>query len=191
MSWTSSPWKWYVLLSVIIQIHNYTFILKTFWKHLTHISDLSVDSIKARSQIKVKSLISCMCQYSTLLEQLSLNCFFGISIFTVHFLLCKLCFDDETYWNWRLDQNISCRHHQQQAVMKKDCFIIHKLTLNVNWNYFITKRPMLSKYVFSSYYLWVLILCSSCVHVFYMCFWQRYRNIKLSLKWINFHTDIG
>lgn len=75
MSWTSSPWKWYVLLSVIIQIHNYTFILKTFWKHLTDISDYkgrSLSSIKARSQIKDKSLISCMCQYSTLLEQLSL-----------------------------------------------------------------------------------------------------------------------
>lgn len=54
------------------QLYIIIFILKTFWKHLTDISDLRVDCIKARSQIKVKSLISCMCQYSTLLDQLSL-----------------------------------------------------------------------------------------------------------------------
>lgn len=175
MSWTSSPWKWYVLLSVIIQIHNYTFILKTFWKHLTDISDYkgrSLSSIKARSQIKDKSLISCMCQYSTLLEQLSLlSLVFLYLQYIFYFVNFALIMRD------LLELETRSKHFlptsSATSCNKKDCFIIHKLTLNSNWNYFIKKRPKLSKYVFSSYYFWVFTLCSSCVHVFYLCFWQR------------------
>lgn len=60
-----------VVCSVICNYSNSQLYIH-FENILTDISDLRVDSIKAKFQIKVKSLISCMCQYSTLLEQLSL-----------------------------------------------------------------------------------------------------------------------
>lgn len=64
-----------VVCSVICNYSNSQLYIH-FENILTDISDFRVDSIKARSQIKVKSLISCMCQYNTLLEQLSLGLFF-------------------------------------------------------------------------------------------------------------------
>lgn len=134
---------------------------------LTDISDLRVDSIKARFQIKVKSLISCMCQYITLLEQLSLVSLVFLYLqyifFFVNFaLLMRDLLELETRSKHFLPTSsaTSCN--------KKDCFIIHKLTLKRKLLYnkkAKTEQVRFLLLLLLGFYI-MLELCSCFLHVF-------------------------